>query len=65
MTLINIRFGDLKPEKQVELSMQFPYTVLGPETSLVYIHTYEGKDLDVDIEEARIEREFLKDKDIH
>lgn len=65
MTLINIRFGDLKPEKQMELSKQFPYTVLGPEVSLAYVHMYEGKDLDVDIEEARIEKQFLPNSSIH
>lgn len=65
MTIVNIRFGDLKPEKQMELSAQFPNTMLGPEMSLAHIHMYEKKDLDVKIEEARIERGFLKDRDIH
>ncbi len=65
MIKINIRFRDLITAKQKEIAETLSGTVFGPEMIITSYTVYEQSDLSVDIEEARIERQFLQDSDIH
>ena len=63
MKTIIIRMSDLTYEKQGEIARLYPFDNKPEPTDIVtFVQIYDRKDLDLDIEKARVELELDKPK---